>query len=390
MHLRQAQDMTPDTIALNDLKRHTESLADELRAAAERVLARGWFVLGPEVEAFEREFAAYCGAGQCVALANGTEALELALRAVGVGPGDQVATVANAGGYSTTAIRALGGLPVYVEIDPAQLTMSPAALAMAVTPHLRAIVVTHLYGRMADMPALLRAAGQLGIPIVEDCAQAHGAALDGRRAGTWGAIGCYSFYPTKNLGALGDGGAIVTQDAGLAQSVRFLRQYGWHGKYHSSVPGGRNSRLDEIQAAFLRAKLPHLDAWNNRRRAIASVYDQGLAAIDERLPAQRGPDDVAHLYVIRSNQREALQAALAAAGIASAVHYPIADYLQPSCQDLGLKPGVLPVTEAACAQVLSLPCYPELRDDEIQRVIAAMTASAPAALPAARLAQAAG
>jgi len=367
--------MSTDPIALNDLKRQTGSIADELRAAVERVLARGWFVLGPEVEAFEHEFAAYCGTRQCVALGNGTEALELALRSVGVGLGDRVATVGNAGGYSATAIRAVGGVPVYIEIDDETLTMSPEALAAGLTPAIRAVVVTHLYGRMAAMPGLMAAADRLSIPVVEDCAQAHGALLAGKRAGAWGAIGCYSFYPTKNLGALGDGGAIVANDAALARSVQLLRQYGWSSKYHSSVAGGRNSRLDEIQAAFLRAKLPQLDRWNDRRRAIAAAYGRGLAGLNLRLPARRGLDDVAHLYVIRSDQRDGLQAALAAAGISTAVHYPVADYLQAGWQDLGHAPGFRPLTEAACAQVLTLPCYPELRDDEIERVVTATRAA---------------
>ena len=367
--------MPAEPIALNDLKRHVDSMADELRAAAERVLARGWFVLGPEVEAFEQEFAEYCGTANCVTLANGTEALELALRAAGVGPADQVAAVANAGGYGATAIRAIGGVPVFVEIDDATLTMSPAALGAALTPAIRAVIVTHLYGRMAEMPQLLAAANRLNIPVIEDCAQAHGAEQAGRRAGAWGTIGCYSFYPTKNLGALGDGGAIVTHDATLARTVRLLRQYGWRSKYHSSLAGGRNSRMDEIQAAFLRVKLPHLEAWNARRRAIAGAYHHGLAGLGLQLPDEPGRGDVAHLYVIRSDQRDRLQAALSAAGIASAVHYPIADYLQESWQDLGFVPGFLPVTEAACAQVLTLPCYPELRDDEIDRVAAATSAA---------------
>ena len=365
--------MTPDTIPLNDLKRQTESLAVELRAAAERVLARGWFVLGPEVEAFELEFAAYCGVGQCVALANGTEALELALRTVGVGPGDQVATVANAGGYSTTAIRAIGALPLYVEIDWLTLEMDPRALAAALTPEVKAVIVTHLYGQMANVESILAAAGRLGIPVVEDCAQAHGAELHGKRAGGWGAIGCYSFYPTKNLGALGDGGAVVTNDAALARTVRQLRQYGWNGKYVSTLAGGRNSRLDELQAAFLRAKLPHLDGWNVRRRAVALAYDTGLADGNLRLTAP-GLDssNVAHLYVVRSPERRALQAALKAAGIGSDIHYPVPDHLQESGRDLGYRPGQFPLTEAACNQVLTLPCFPELRPDEIKRVIAVM------------------
>jgi dTDP-3-amino-2,3,6-trideoxy-4-keto-D-glucose/dTDP-3-amino-3,4,6-trideoxy-alpha-D-glucose/dTDP-2,6-dideoxy-D-kanosamine transaminase len=371
--------MSAEPIPLNDLKRHTQALSGELRAAVDRVMARGWFVLGPEVEAFEHEFAAYCGANQCVAVANGTDALELALRAVGVGPGDRVATVANAGGYGSTAIRAVGGLPQYVEIAADSMTMSPEALSAGLTPNVRAIIVTHLYGQMADMPNLLLAAGRLGIPVIEDCAQAHGAELDGRRAGNWGTIGCYSFYPTKNLGALGDAGAIVTNDAALAQSVRLFRQYGWRSKYHSSVAGGRNSRLDEIQAALLRAKLPHLDKWNSRRRAIAAAYNQGLSAVGLRLPCSLGPDYVAHLYVVRADRRDELRASLRAGGVASDVHYPLPDYLQASCNDLGLSQGYLPVSEAACQQVLTLPCFPELRHDEIDIVVAAVSVSLHAA-----------
>ncbi len=371
MQPKVAPNMAPDPIPLNDLKRQTESLAVELRAAAERVLARGWFVLGPEVEAFELEFAAYCGVAQCVALANGTDALELALRALGVGPGDQVATVANAGGYSTTAIRAIGALPLYVEIDWLTMNMDSRALAAALTPKVKAVIVTHLYGQMAHVESMLAAAGRLGIPVVEDCAQAHGAELHGKRAGSWGVIGCYSFYPTKNLGALGDGGAVVTNDASLARTMRQLRQYGWSGKYVSTLAGGRNSRLDELQAAFLRAKLPHLDGWNVRRRAVALAYDTRLADRNLRLAAP-GLDlgNVAHLYVVRSPQRLALQAALKAAGIGTDIHYPMPDHLQESGRDLGYRPGQFPLTEAACQQVLTLPCFPELRPDEIERVIA--------------------
>ena len=369
--------MSADPIPLNDLRRHTESLSGEIHAALDRVLARGWFVLGPEVEAFEHEFAAYCGTSQCVSVANGTDGLELALRALGVGQGDHVATVANAGMYSTTAIRAIGAVPLFVEIAADSLTMSPAALSAALTTQVRAIVVTHLYGQMADLPNLLLAAGRLGIPVVEDCAQAHGAEIDGRRAGSWGNFGCYSFYPTKNLGALGDGGAVVTNDPALSRSVRLLRQYGWSDKYHSALAGGRNSRLDEIQAAVLRAKLPHVDGWNSRRRAIAAAYSQRLAASDLCLPASLGLDYVAHLYVVRSERREQLRAALMAHGIVSDIHYPLPDYLQESCRDLGFARGFLQVTEAACDQVLTLPCFPELRDDELDRVVAVVAASLP-------------
>src|SRR5579859_100321 len=364
--------MPSESIPVNDLQRHTQALSAELHAAIDRVMARGYFVLGPEVEAFEHEFAAYCGTALCVATANGTDALELGLRSVGVGPGDTVATVANAGGYSTAAILAIGATPLYVEISDHSLNMDPDALAAALTPQVRAVIVTHLYGQMADMPRLLAAAAGLGIPLIEDCAQAHGAELNGKRAGSWGTIGCFSFYPTKNLGALGDGGAIVTNDPALAGPARLLRQYGWSSKYFSSVSGGRNSRLDEIQAALLRAKLPHLDEWNARRRAIAAAFDRGLSGLGLRLPASLGLDYIAHLYVVRSAVREALQTALAGLGVSSAVHYPVVDYLQASSQALGLARGHLPRSEAACDQVLSLPCFPELRDDEVERVIAAV------------------
>jgi aminotransferase EvaB len=364
--------MTSDTIPINDLKRHTQAISGELHAAIDRVLARGYFVLGPEVEAFEHEFAAYCGTSDCVAMANGTDALELALRAVGVGPGDQVATVANAGGYSSAAIQAVGARPLYVEISDDSLNISLQALAGALTPRVKAVIVTHLYGLMADLPKLLAVADAMHIPVIEDCAQAHGAELNGKRAGSWGTIGCYSFYPTKNLGALGDGGAIVTNDASLARPARLLRQYGWSSKYFSSITGGRNSRLDEIQAAVLRAQLTHLDQWNERRRAIATAYNRGLAALDLRLPVSLGPDYIAHLYVVRSAGRDALQKALAALGVDSAVHYPVVDYLQASSQALGLARGSLPLSEAACDQVLTLPCFPELRDDEVERVVTAV------------------
>jgi aminotransferase EvaB len=378
--------MPIETVPLNDLKRQIESLSVELHAAVDRVLRSGYFVLGPEVEAFEREFAEYCGTSFCVAVANGTDALELALRAVGVGQGDAVATVANAGGYSSAAIRAVGGLPLYVEIADDRLTMSAPALSAVLLPNVRAVIVTHLYGQIAGMPGLLSAANGLGIPVIEDCAQAHGAELGGRRAGNWGAIGCFSFYPTKNLGALGDAGAVVTNDAELAKSVRLFRQYGWRSKYHSAVAGGRNSRLDELQAALLRAKLPHLDGWNARRRAIAAALNQGLAGLGLRLPCSLGLDYIAHLYVIRSEQREALRTALMALGVTTAVHYPVADHLQESSQGLGHSRGYRPISEAACDQVLTLPCFPELRDDEIERVIAA-TAAATAALHGAATSQ---
>ena len=363
----------PNVVPLNDLLRQTVALQAELSASVQRVLESGWYILGRECEAFEQEFAAYCGAARCLSVANGTEALELALRALGIGPGDHVATAANAGGYATTAIRQIGAEPLYVDVDAASMTLCPRDLTARFTPKVRAVIATHLYGRMADLPSLLAITNRAGIPLVEDCAQAHGAAIDGRKAGSWGTLGCFSFYPTKNLGALGDGGAITTQDAALAQRVKSLRQYGWSGKYHCAEYG-RNSRLDEMQAAILRAKLPHLDGWNTRRREIAAAYSRALAGQNVTAPAEFGEQYVAHLYVVRSAAREELRAALRASGIATDIHYPVPDHLQQAALASGAAPPSLPVTEQLARAVFTLPCYAELRDAEIAAVVNALAA----------------
>jgi dTDP-4-amino-4,6-dideoxygalactose transaminase len=295
-------------IALNDLARHHAPLRAELEAAMARVHDRGWYILGPEVEAFEREFAAYLGVAECIAVGNGTDALELALRALMVSSGETVATVANAGMYATTAIRAVGAVPAYVEIDAATLEMDPAALASVAAARPRAIVATHLYGRLADIDALVRIADAQRIPLIEDCAQAHGAKRAARRAGTHGLLGCFSFYPTKNLGALGDAGAVVTNDRQLAVKLRALRVYGWGAKYHCTIQGGMNSRMDELQAAVLRAKLPHLDRWNLRRREIAARYTGAIRHPYIVVPPFIDDGtDVAHLYVVRAKARESLR-----------------------------------------------------------------------------------
>ena len=341
------------------------ALAEEIGTAIRTVIEKGRFILGPQVEAFESEFAAYCETAQCIGAANGTDALELALRALEVGPGDRVATVANAGGYCTSAILAIGAEPLFVEVDDESMTMDPAALAAAIGSGVRAVVATHLYGRMADMPAILPAAG--AVPVIEDCAQAHGAQLEGRTAGTWGAVGCYSFYPTKNLGALGDGGALITNDPMLANRIRSLGQYGWNGKYRSKIRGGRNSRLDEIQAAVLRVKLPHLNEWNRRRRAIASSYNRLLSCCELQLPAISA-GYVAHLYVLRSPHRDHLRRALSSASIGCDVHYPVLDHLQESAGGRRWAEVELPVSAACCREVLTLPCFPELCDDEVDAV----------------------
>lgn len=360
------------TIPLNDLSRLIRNFQNELLLAFQRVLSRSYFVLGPECQAFEQEFAAYCEAHSCIGVANGTDALELALRAVGVDAGDHVATVANAGGYSTTAIRALAAMPCYVEIDPKTMLLSPEALeATARQMKLKAVIVTHLYGQMADMPRLLTIARQQGISVIEDCAQAHGAVLNGKRAGTWGDAAAFSFYPTKNLGALGDGGAVVTNREEAAVTIRELRQYGWRQKYKSERTGGRNSRLDEVQAAFLRTLLPSLDQRNERRREIMARYQQRLKDVPLQLPL---PDlsHVGHLFVIRHSQRDRLRQELQNLGIGTDIHYPIPDYLQPSATSwLPVVPS-LPYTEQCARTVLSLPCFPELSDHEVDAVCQAV------------------
>lgn len=290
-----------------------------------RVIDRHWYVLGEEVKSFEEEFAAYVGVQHCISVANGSDALELALRSLGIKPGDRVVAVANAGFYGSTAIHAVGATPVYVDVDPDTLTLCTEALAAVIESKPAAVIVTHLYGQLADIEALVRIASDAGVPVIEDCAQAHGARRNGRMAGSFGTMACFSFYPTKNLGALGDGGAVVTNDAEMAGRVRQLRQYGWSQKYQVSLPGGRNSRLDEMQAAILRLKLPLLDGWNLQRRSIARRYNEAFAGLGMQLPVSLGEDYVAHLYVIRVRDRARFAAALKEQQIGTDIHYPIPD-----------------------------------------------------------------
>jgi dTDP-4-amino-4,6-dideoxygalactose transaminase len=358
-------------IPMNDLGRQTAGLSREIESAIRTVVNSGWFILGPQVEAFESEFAAYCGVRSCAGVGNGTDALELALRALEIGPGDRVATVANAGGYGTTAILAAGAEPLYVDIGRDSMTLDPEALAAAMGPRVRAVIATHLYGRMCDMPSILRAAGDA--PVIEDCAQAHGARLGGRAAGAWGAMGCYSFYPTKNLGALGDGGAVVTSDPALADRVRSLRQYGWTSRYRSQSARGRNSRLDEIQAAVLRVKLPHLEGWNRRRREIALSYNRLLDGVGLSTPAVN-ESYAAHLYVLRLRDRDVLRRSLLASSIGNDIHYPVADHLQDAARPFDWSRAEVPVSVESCSQVLTLPCFPELSDAELHAVAEAVRA----------------
>lgn len=334
------------------------------------VLDSHWYILGCQVKQFEEEFARYVGVSHCLSVASGSDALELALRGLGVEHGSRVVTVANAGFYSSTAIHAIGATPVYVDVDADTLTMCPKALAEVIESKPAAVIVTHLYGQLADIEEIVRVASAAGVPVLEDCAQSHGARRNGQQAGSFGSVACFSFYPTKNLGALGDGGAVVTNNNDLAARVRQLRQYGWSQKYQVAIPGGRNSRLDEIQAAILRAKLPLLDGWNAQRRSIAQRYNAAFASFDMQLPVSTGEDYVAHLYVVRVQARTAFAEALKEKRIGTDIHYPIPDHRQPAYDVVPSQS--LAVTEKACDTVISLPCFPGLTDEEVDRVIDAV------------------
>ncbi|WP_440225592.1 DegT/DnrJ/EryC1/StrS family aminotransferase [Dokdonella sp. MW10] len=356
------------TIPLNDLRRHNAGCNEEFITVASRVLDSGWYVLGENVASFEREFAAFCGVAHAAGVGNGTDALELALRALGVRAGDHVVTVANAGMYTASAVRSVGARPVFVDIDAESLCVDVDGLEGVIAAGPAAIVVTHLYGRLAEIERVVELASSHGIPVVEDCAQAHGASRGGRKAGSFGDIGCFSFYPTKNLGALGDGGAVVTSRDDLADRLRQLRQYGWTSKYVAQTPGGRNSRLDELQAAFLRVKLRHLDQWNAARRAIANRYADGITNARVSVPARMEADSVAHLYVVRTDDRDGLREHLRQAGVSSDVHYPVPDHRQPCMRD-DFASVNLPNTEHACDHILTLPCFPEMTSEEVQSVV---------------------
>ncbi len=347
----------------------------EIDAAIARVLNSGWYILGEEVETFEREFAAWLGITHAVGVANGTDAIELALRAAGIREGDKVATVSHTAVATVVAIRHCGALPVFVDVDPDYYTMSPYSLEAALdrVPDIKAVVVVHLYGQMADMPAILESAKRHDLIVIEDCAQAHGAALDGRKAGTRGDFGCFSFYPTKNLGALGDGGAVVTDNAAAAERLSTLRQYGWD-EMRSSQLEGVNSRLDELQAAVLRERLKHLDADNAARRRIAAAYRSGLQACSGiGLPPEReGCEHVYHQFVIRCKNRKTVAEGLAQSRIGCAVHYPQPVHRQPAYADARFTSVSLKHTEETVTGILSLPMYPELPLPDVDRVVAAI------------------
>ncbi len=343
----------------------------DLSAAVTRVLESHWYVLGTEVAQFESEFAAYNEVKHCISVANGTDALALGLKALGIRAGDAVVCVANAGFYGSTAARSIGAVPVYVDVDQVTLTMCPHALAKALVDRPAAVIVTHLYGQLADIGQIAALCRAANVPLIEDCAQAHGASRDGKMAGSFADVGCFSFYPTKNLGAIGDGGAIVTRSDEVASRLRALRQYGWSNKYEVSLQGGCNSRLDEIQAAVLRQKLPALNRQNAERRHIAHRYNQAFSQLPLLCPPSNAEDFVAHLYVVRTSRREALRAHLRENGVGTDVHYPIPDTRQPAYSNSEFS-QMLPVTDAASASVVSLPCFPGMTDAQVAQVIAAV------------------
>jgi dTDP-4-amino-4,6-dideoxygalactose transaminase len=355
-------------IPVFELKGQYNAIKDEVNEAVARVLESGWFILGQEVEAFEEEFSAYCGLSHGIGVGSGTEALHLALMACGVGPGDEVITVPHTAVATVAAIELTGARPVFVDIDPHSYIIAPDQLESRLTAQTRAVVPVHLYGQAADLDPILEIAQRRGLTVVEDCAQAHGAEYKGRRVGSFGRVACFSFYPTKNLGAYGDGGMVVTDDGALAQKVRLLRQYGWEKRYVSSLRG-LNSRLDEIQAAILRVKLRHLDKWSEARRARARLYGELLAGSGVVTPIEMDYGrHVYHLYVIRCPHRDALKDYLAEHGVSTAIHYPVPIHLQEAYSVLGYRRGDFPVAEACASEILSLPMYPELRADEVREV----------------------
>ena len=338
----------------------------EIDDAVNRVLESGWYILGDEVRAFEEEFAAYLGVSHSVGVGNGTEALHLALVACGIGHGDEVVTVSHTAVATVAAIELAGAKPVFVDIDPVTYAMDPELLEKVITSKTKAVLPVHLYGHPAPMEDILAITREYGLCVIEDCAQAHGATYRGKRVGSFGDMACFSFYPTKNLGALGDGGAVVTSDPELAEKARLLREYGWAERYVSHIPGW-NSRLDEVQAAILRVKLKHLDFDNSNRIKLAKLYSAGLFETDIALPmVQKGAVHVYHLYVIRVKERGSLQAYLRSKDIGAAVHYPVPVHLQPAYEKIAVS---LPHTEIAAREVLSLPMYPELTESQVQFVI---------------------
>ncbi len=362
--------MTSSTIPLGDLRREYAHIRSDVNDAIERVLQRGWFILGEEVEAFEAEWAAYCGVAHAVGVGNGTDAIHLALRAAGIGSGDEVIVPAMTAAFSGMAVSMAGATPVFADVDPNRYTLDPEAFEAAITPRTAAVIPVHLYGCPADMASILAIARQHKLLVLEDVAQAHGARYRDKRAGGLGDLAAFSFYPSKNLGAYGDAGCIVTDDASLAEKARMLRHGGQRRTYQHELLG-TNSRLDEIQAAILRAKLPHLDAWNKQRQGLAARYGGGLRDCDDLVlpPVPDRVEHVYHLYVVRTSLRDALRNYLGGAGVTTGIHYPKGVHRQEAYAHLGYQRGTCPHAEAIASEILSLPIFPQLSASEVDQVI---------------------
>lgn len=345
-------------------------IEDELSAVFHRILAHSTFVLGPEVETFEEKFARYVGTNHCVAVNTGTAALHVALAVLGVGAGDEVITVAHTFIATAEAITAVGATPRFIDIDPVSFNMDPQLLEAAITPRTKAIIPVHMYGQCADMDSILAIARAHCIPVIEDACQAHGAVYKGKRAGSMGVVGCFSFYPGKNLGACGEGGAITTSDPELAARMRMWRNHGSSAKYEHDF-AGLNMRMEGLQGGVLTVKLRHLDAWNDQRRAVAALYDHALQETEIQAPAEMlYGRHVYHLYVIQSSQRDLLRARLTEADIETGLHYPIPLHLQKAYRHLGYRLGDLPRTELVKDRILSLPMYPTLAAGDVAKVVA--------------------
>jgi dTDP-4-amino-4,6-dideoxygalactose transaminase len=355
-----------------DLGLSEPSLRRDLDAAYRRVMDSGWVILGPELQAFESEFADYCGAPYCAGVGNGLDAMVLALRAAGVGPGDEVIVPSHTFAATWVAVGSLGAIPKPAEVDPTTYTLDPAAVAAAMTSRTRAIMPVSLYGHPADMGQLMALAETHGLFVLEDAAQGHGSAFMGRRAGAVAHATAFSFYPTKNLGAIGDAGAVVSRDAAFDDRIRMLRNYGARHKYeHETI--GYNSRLDELQAAFLRVQLKRLEPATESRRSAAAAYDAGLAQTSVLAPVEATwARHVYHLYVVRSARRDALKSHLNAQGIETLIHYPRACHLQPAFADLGYGEGAFPIAEQLAREVLSLPLRPGMQNADLERVVASV------------------
>lgn len=358
-----------------DLRPLHDSLAGEISAAIERVRERSFYILGEECEQFEAEFAAYHGVRHAISVGNGFDALALTVQALGIGPGDEVIVCAHSFVASVSAIVLSGATPVFVDSLPTQLTIDPEKLADAITSRTRAIMIVHLYGLLNPMEEVLSLARHHDLFVIEDVAQAHGASLHGKKAGTLGTVGCFSFYPTKNLGALGDGGAILMNDDRLAERLRLLRNYGSKAKYQHEIVGV-NSRLDELQAAILRMKLPHLDSWNEARRQIAVRYIRELEQ-SVHLPIRPrangdGQDHVHHLFVIQTKHRDAVREGMKALGVETAIHYPVPVHLQPAFESLGMEPGTFANAEKGASELISLPLFVGITMEQQHHVVDAL------------------